>query len=43
MPVFIPMIIWRFISYYSVLIVGSILIVADEMLKMRKNSAQKEN
>jgi uncharacterized protein (TIRG00374 family) len=39
-PVFIPMIIWRFISYYSVLIVGCILIVADEMIKLRKNSTE---
>jgi len=35
-PVFIAMLIWRFISYYSVLITGGILIVIDEMVKLKK-------
>lgn len=36
-PVFIPMLIWRFISYYTVLITGAVLVVADELLNMRKS------
>jgi uncharacterized membrane protein YbhN (UPF0104 family) len=35
-PVFIPMLIWRFISYYSILIVGALQVVVEEMLKMRR-------
>ncbi len=35
-PVFIAMIIWRFMSYYLVLIAGCILIVIDEVTKIRK-------
>ncbi len=35
-PVYIAMIIWRFISYYSILIVGSIVVVFEEVFKLRK-------
>lgn len=33
-PIFIAMLVWRFISYYSILIVGSLVVVGDEVLKL---------
>ena len=38
--VFAPMLIWRFLTYYLMLIVGSILVVADEVLTMRRQGRQ---
>lgn len=35
-PVFAPMLIWRFLTYYLMLIVGSILVVFDEVCAMRR-------
>ncbi len=35
-PVFIAMLIWRFISYYAILIFGAVMVVVEEMFKMRK-------
>jgi uncharacterized protein (TIRG00374 family) len=34
--VFAPMLIWRFLTYYLMLIVGSIVVVFDEVLAMRR-------
>lgn len=36
-PVFIAMLAWRFMSYYVILIVGSLLVVADEVVKIKKD------
>ena len=41
-PVFLPMIIWRFLTYYLILFVGSLLVVFDELLIMRKMKKQGE-
>ena len=41
-PVFVPMLIWRFLSYYLILIVGSILVVLDEVCIMRRISREAE-
>ena len=35
-PVYIPMLIWRFLTYYLMLIVGSILVIFDELIAMRR-------
>ena len=37
-PVFIAMLIWRFVSYYLVLIVGSVLVACDEMISIRNKN-----
>jgi len=34
-PVFIAMLIWRFVSYYCILIVGSLVVVGDEILRLK--------
>ncbi len=41
----IAMLIWRFITYYAVLIVGSLLVVFEEVfsLRRRKTEAEREN
>ncbi len=36
--VFAPMLIWRFLTYYLILIVGSIVVVLDEVFTMRHGS-----
>ena len=43
-PVYIAMLIWRFLTYYLILIVGSILVVIEELFSMRcrKRDAAKE-
>ncbi len=41
-PVFIAMLIWRFISYYSILIFGAIMVVVEEMFKMRRKKPQND-
>jgi uncharacterized protein (TIRG00374 family) len=35
--VFAPMLIWRFLTYYLMLIVGSVLVVLDEVVAMRRS------
>ncbi|MDD5018030.1 MAG: lysylphosphatidylglycerol synthase transmembrane domain-containing protein [Eubacteriales bacterium] len=35
-PVYIAMLIWRFLTYYLILIVGSILVVSEELFAMRR-------
>lgn len=35
-PVFIAMLVWRFMSYYSILIIGSLVVVIDEFKNITK-------
>ena len=41
-PVYIAMLIWRFLTYYLILIVGSILVVMDEVLAIRRHKKRKD-
>lgn len=40
-PVFLPMVIWRFLTYYLVILVGCLVVVFDEIVNMRKNRKKK--
>ena len=39
--VFLPMLIWRFLTYYLILFVGSILVVLDEVFSMKRKKKAK--
>lgn len=39
--VFLPMLIWRFLTYYLILFVGSIWVVLDELFSMKRKKAAK--
>lgn len=41
--VFAPMLIWRFLTYYLMLIVGSIVVVFDEVFEMRRVAKKAED
>jgi len=36
-PIFMPMLIWRFMSYYVILIFGSLFVIGDEFIQHRKD------
>ena len=39
-PVYIAMLVWRFLTYYLILIVGSILVVFDELFSLRRHKKE---
>ncbi|MCK5129644.1 MAG: flippase-like domain-containing protein [Clostridiales bacterium] len=42
-PVFVAMLVWRFLSYYTILIVGSLLVVVDEVINLKKQKNDSTN
>lgn len=35
-PIFMPMIIWRFLTYYLILLIGTVFVIFDQVFHMRK-------